>query len=66
MKAYGIPRISDAENPDTADCQLYGRKTSLFGGKHTANRGSNKQRASRRVWKKAERQKVKKELEVKE
>lgn len=61
MRGYGLPRNNDVQNPDLFDIKLYGLKTGRLHPKWTAN-GDNKRRA-RRVWKRIERQKVKRELE---
>ena len=62
MKAYGLPRICDVGSPDITDCLNFGLKTAAMGTGHTANRGSAKQKAHRRVWKKAARREAKNEI----
>ena len=60
MKGYGLPRHTDLELPDLADIKFYGLAAGQLHPKWTAN-GDNKRRA-RRVWKKIERSKVRREL----
>jgi len=58
MKAYGVPRDKDVENPDLLDIKLYGLKSSsgrLVGkGGDIKNsfRNVKSKAASRRIWKK--------------
>ena len=54
MKAYGVPRVIEAEYPDLADIKRFGYSTSDRCSR--ADRGKNK---ARRVWKKKERAKTK-------
>jgi hypothetical protein len=55
MKGYGLPRYSDLECPDCADINLYGLKS-------TYGMRLNNRKRSRRLWKKKERAKAKREL----
>lgn len=57
MKPYGIPRVPDVEYPDKADIKRFGFSTTDRCSK--ADRGKN---SSRRIWKKKERARVKREL----
>lgn len=61
MRGYGLPRMKDIEYPDLGDMALYGLKANRLHPKWTAN-GDNKKR-TRRIWKKAERSRVRKELD---
>jgi hypothetical protein len=53
MKAYGLPRDDDVENPDVADIKLYGLKTSIGGRDYFKNKQAK--RNTRRIYKKKER-----------
>ena len=54
MKAYGVPRLRDAEFPDKADIKYFGFSTSDRCSR--ADRGKNDARLR---WKKKERRRVK-------
>ena len=54
MKAYGVPRVKDAEWPDKADIKLFGFATSDRCSR--ADRGKNK---ARKYWKKVARAAIK-------
>ena len=58
MKAYGVPRICDAEYCDKADIKKYGRSTTDRCSR--ADRGKNE---ARRIWAKKARRDGKKEVE---
>lgn len=58
MKGYGLPRHKDLEYPDKLDITIYGLKTECYGEK----RHSKSKRRFRRIWKKKERAKNKREL----
>jgi hypothetical protein len=57
MKAYGIPRVLDAEFPDKADIKRFGFSTSDRCSR--ADRGKNK---ARLIWKKRARADAAKEI----
>jgi hypothetical protein len=61
MKGYGLPRTKDIESPDLGDIAFYGLRAGQLHPKWTAH-GDNKRRA-RRIWKKAERSRVRRELD---
>ena len=50
MKAYGLPRCDDVENPDVADIKRFGLKTSAGGRDYFKNKDNKKN--TRRIWKK--------------
>jgi hypothetical protein len=52
VRGYGLPRYGDVENPDVADIQLYGLKTSAGGRCYQKPRFK---KSSRRIWKRKER-----------
>lgn len=56
MKPYGLPRNDDVENPDVADIQLYGLKTSKGGRCYQKPKSKA---SSRRIWKKKARKEAK-------
>ena len=68
MRAYGLPRIIDIQNPDKADIRMYALKscTGCFAEKSGEFRGIIKNKGVkariRRHWKKAERAGAKKAL----
>jgi hypothetical protein len=49
MKAYGLPRNDDVENPDVADIKFYGLNTSAGGRDYFKNKSAKA--ATRRGWK---------------
>lgn len=55
MRPYGIPRLKDVEYPDVADIKRFGLKTSAGGKDYFKNKKSKA--ASRRYWKRRERNK---------
>jgi len=59
MKAYGIPRVNDAEFCDKADLKKYGRSSTDRCSK--ADRGKNQ---ARRIWKKLARRLGKQDIQV--
>lgn len=61
MKGYGLPRRRELEYPDLGDIAIYGLKAGNLHPKWTAN-GNNKRKA-RRVWKKIERSRAKREFD---
>ena len=68
MKAYGVPRTLDVEYPDLLDISNYGLKTSTGqlkskGGDYRGSTKTKKRNTNRRLWKKIERQKSKRELQ---
>jgi len=69
MKPYGLPRWKNIEFPDVADIQEFGLKSSAGnlpkkgGDIHSSFRSSSGKRGTRRVYKKRERLRVKRELE---
>lgn len=67
MKAYGVERTLDTENPDIADIAMYGMKTSTgqIIGKGGDFRGHSKTKTrniARRRWKRKARAESKKDI----
>jgi len=57
MKAYGIPRVQNAElHCDVVAARTFAQKTRLAGNKRSAVDGSAKKRHTRRVYKSTARQ----------
>jgi len=68
MKPYGVPRNLDVESPDLLDISNYGLKTSTGqliskGGDFRGSTKTKKRNNNRRLWKKSERQRQKRELQ---
>lgn len=67
MKAYGLPRNLDIEFPDLLDIQNYALKTSTGqnrskGGDFRGSVKTKNRNSTRRIWKKADRANVKKDI----
>jgi hypothetical protein len=67
MKAYGIGRMESGDN-DVAGCRLYGRPTRFLAPSFAPSRPRSmrglKNKATRRVWKKIERTKAKRQIDL--
>ena len=67
MKAYGLPRNDAIEHPDVGDIQEYARASHVGrfpekgGDFRSYMKTSKKRKATRRIWKKAERSRAKTE-----
>jgi hypothetical protein len=78
MKPYGIPRVPGnglGDYPDILDIQEFARKSVVgrklpedaAGGEYKSyTRSSRKRRETRRIWKKKERQRIRRNLHAKE
>ncbi len=68
MRGYGLPRNKDVECADCVDIQTYGLQSSCsrvprYGNIKNSVRSSKRKRTARRVWKKLERKRQRRELE---
>lgn len=57
MKPYGVPRVPEVEFPDKADIKRFGLSTS-----DRCSRVDRGKKKARRIWKKAARRLLKKEM----
>jgi hypothetical protein len=67
MKPYGVPRVPEIVNPDVADIQKFGLKSSIGrvvgkGGDIKCYQKPNQKASSRRIWKKKARKAAVKEI----
>jgi hypothetical protein len=60
MKAYGLPRNNDVENPDVADIKTFGLNTSAGGRDYFKNKSTKAN--IRRIWKRKARRAGKDEI----